>query len=200
MSIANYGELRTAVADFYARTDIPTSVYVLATAELNARLRLRQMEAEATLSTGGNAYVDLPADFLMARDAYLDTDPRVFLTAQSGAAQGVHHSSSGRPGEYNIVDGRMYLNPEPDGTYSVVLRYVASLADFSADADTNDVLADYPALYLYCALKHAAVWARDMDAVQLYGGALTAEIDRIGKASDAARYGGALTARANAVA
>lgn len=190
MSIATYGELQTAVDSAVARPDVPSYVYALTTAELNARLRLREMETETTLSTGGNAYVTLPSDFVMVRHAYLDVTPRQPLDAMNEFERSRQHDSSGRPNAYTISGGLMYLNPAPDTTYTVTLRYLARLAAFSADADTNDVLVNFPALYLYSALKHVAIWAQDREQAEVYAAAFMAEAERVEKQDIAARHGG----------
>lgn len=189
MGITNYGELRSSVRSFFNdRSDIPPIVFDLASAELNSRLNLREMETETTLSVS-SAATPLPADFLRPIHVYLDTDSRVPLRAVTAFGSDSRHRASGQPVEYVIAGDQFLLNPAPDGTYSVVLRYVGKLPDFNSDADTNPVLTKFPALFLYASLKHAAVWAQDQDAAVMYGTALETEIKRVGRANDLSRYG-----------
>lgn len=184
-----FGDLRAAVHEAMARTDIPSYVYALTTAELNDALRLREMEATATLTPSGDT-ITLPANYLMARVAYLDDDPREVLEIVSGFQQVVAHRESGRPATLNVFGDVAYLNPAPDAVYSVVLRYVAALADFVNTGDTNDVLLRYPGVYLYGALKHAAVWAKDAEAAQTYSAAHAAAMTRAERSDRLGRHGG----------
>lgn len=188
----DYGELQTAVQSFFIRSDFPDTVYSLATAELNRRLRLREMESTSTLSVSSES-ASLPSDYLMMRHVYIDSDPRFELDAVSEFAKNASYRSSGRPATYTIAGDTILFNPVPDGTYSVDIRYIAKLDDFSSDSDTNDVLATFPEIYLYACLKHAAVWAQDTELATGYGGLLDTAIERAHQANQAARYGGPLS-------
>lgn len=96
----------------------------------------------------------LPADFLQVIDLYRDTDPRYALRPTTTNAINQTHDTSGIPAEYAIVDGYLKLNPEPSGSENLELRYYARLADLSADGDENDILTNYPGIYIYGALAH----------------------------------------------
>ena len=189
MTIANYGELKTAVREWYSdRSDIPTTVYDLATAELNSKLRLKIMESTTSLAVSGESTA-LPSDFLEVRHAYLDRDPRIVLDAVDEFSKTADYDSSGVPRSYTIIDGNILLNPSPDGSYTVFIRYIASLSDLSADADTNTVLTTYPAMFMYAALKHTAVWAQDAEMMPVYSQALEAEVKRVKRVDQASRFG-----------
>ncbi len=191
MALANYGELKTAVRSHFAdRSDIPDDVYKLATAELNQRLNLRIMQATTTLAfANGDESKALPSDFLRPVHAYVDRDVRVVLDLADEFAKNVDYRKSGLPRTYTIANGSLFLNPVPDGDYNIVLRYVAKLADFSANSDTNAVLTAHPALYLYAALKRAAVWAQDNEMAGFYAAALDREIADVERLDAASRFG-----------
>jgi hypothetical protein len=127
-------------------------VYELVTADINADLRMTVQETKVTITEA--ASMTLPADFLSVVDVYRDVDPRTPLSPTTAQAINRTHSSSGTPSQYAIVDGAMVLNPSPNGSESVNLRYIAKLADLSADTDTNDVLTKYPQIYIYGVLAH----------------------------------------------
>lgn len=200
MSFATYADLKANVkSTYHNRSDIPDFVYTLATAELNARIRFRVMESETTL-TASSETTALPSDFLEVRHAYIDQDVRMPLDAVDEFAKSTHYDISGQPREYTIIDGSILWNPAPDGSYSINFRYYAKLADFSADADTNDVLTTFPAVYYFAALKHIAQWEGDEAAAARYEGQLDREIRSIMKREQTARYGsGPLKAVAAAV-
>ncbi len=136
--------------------------YELVTADINQGMRLRVMETETTLT--GALEITLPADFLGAVSVYEDVTPRRALKqTEPQALQTLYLDGSGRPTHYAIVDGKMLLN-QVDGANNIILRYHAKLADLSADSDTNDVLTNYPSIYVYGALAHHAALRGD-DAV-----------------------------------
>lgn len=171
----NYGELQANVESAMGRSDIPSYVYTLTTAGLNADpdLRLLEMQSETTLTASAES-VSLPADFLSVESVYIDAGgARRRLIAETETAQAVHHDSSGQPYYFSVHNGELTLMPVPDAEYTITLRYYARLADLSADSDTNDVLTNYPQLYMYQAMIHAAMWAQDDEGVVRYSGAYT---------------------------
>jgi len=163
--------------------------YELVTADINAKLRVREMEATDTLTEA--ASIALPADFLEMIDAYRDTDPRVPLSVTDSTGINRAHVTSGTPKTYAIVDGAMLLNPAPDGAEDIVIRYYARQADLSADGDTNDILTNYPSVYVYGVLSHHATLTRDEKAMSIYANAYGLHM-RLAQSSDTnARYSGA---------
>lgn len=165
----DFAGLKTAVqSTFSGRTDIPDHIYEVTLAELNRDARTMDMQATSTLSASAES-VSLPSDFLEAITAHIDDGTsRVQLRPFTPDALNVNRYGTGRPDEYAIVDGAMLLKPTPDGSYDVELRYFQRLSTLSADADQNAVLEIYPEVYLYCALKHTAMWAGDPDRVMQF--------------------------------
>lgn len=160
-----YAELQAAILALIGRAPA-TICYQLATSDINAALRIREMEATTTLT--GAASITLPSDFLSVVDVYLDTDPRRALRPTTAQAINRAYGTSGIPAEYALVDGAMLLNPAPDGSYDVQLRYNAALADLSAGTDTNAILAKFPGVYVYGVLSHHSALLRDVEAATVY--------------------------------
>lgn len=184
----NFGTLKTRVSSLLGRA--PADVcYELVTADINQEMRLRVMEATATLTEA--ASVALPADFLEVVSIYRDTDPRTSLRPASPQAFQRMHQMSGIPSVFSVVDGALLLSPTPNGAEDLQLRYYARLADLVADSDTNDVLSRYPALYVYGALAHHAALIRDEKALAIHFAAYE-KAKQQARADDArTRYGGA---------
>ncbi len=163
--------------------------YELVTADINARLRVREMEATDTLTEA--ARVALPSDFLQMISVYRDVDPRTPLSPTDTTGINRAHVTSGTPKTYAIVDGAILLNPEPDGSENLIIRYYARQADLSADGDTNDILTNYPSVYVYGVLAHHAALIRDEKAMAIHGAAYGQHM-KLAQSSDAkARYSGA---------
>lgn len=171
----NYGSLQSNVQSALGRSDVPSYVYDLTTSGINRDLRLLEMQCVATLYASDEE-VDLPDNFLEAESVYIDSggtrSPLIPISEQSQANR---HDSSGKPYYYAIHRETMSLMPIPDQSYEIELRYYERLATLSADSDTNAVLTNYPGLYLYAALTHAAVWAQDDEGSQRYNAAFLAE-------------------------
>src|SRR5262245_10780943 len=99
MAISTYSELQTAVANWLNRTDLTERIpefVALAEAQMNRRLRVRQMvtRAEATLAS---AFVDVPSDMLEPIQLALEiseSDIRLlqYLSPERLLAEKVGHS------------------------------------------------------------------------------------------------------------
>lgn len=195
-----FGALQTAVQSAMGgRDDIPQFVYDLTTADINRDLRLIEMQTETTLSATAES-VTLPTDFLEVVTLYVDATPRKMLFPVTEGAQAIRHDSSGQPAYYAIHDGELTLMPVPDGTYSLKLRYYARLTDFSESGDTNDVLVNYPSVFFYGALTHAAVWASDQERLGAYSAAYSGAMEAARKADAKNRRGSAPMVRRSIVA
>lgn len=141
-------------------------VYELVTADINQEMRLNVMESTTTLTEAST--VSLPSDFLEVVALYRDTDPRYVLEPTTPQALHKLYQQSGIPRYYSIEDGQLRLAPSPSGSENLELRYYAKLTDLSADGDENNVLTNYPSIYVYGALAHHSALIRNMDAAQVY--------------------------------
>lgn len=168
----NYQEWRSAVENAMGRSDVPAYVYTLAQRGVNRDMRLLEMEGETTL-TPVDGVMALPSDFGSAVSVIADSSGSQFPLGAVAPQAGYNSFSPSIPQYYTISDGELRLHPIPDGNYTVILRYVRSLPMFAVDNDTNDIIARYPDLYIYAALAHAAVWAKDTESAQTYDAAYT---------------------------
>ncbi len=183
----NFGELKAQLLALVGRA--PSDLcYTLVTADINAALRIAAMEDTATLTEA--ASVALPADFLSVVSVYRDTTPRTPLSPTTAQAINNGHSPSGTPRQYAIVDGAMLLNPEPDGSEDIVLRYFAKQADLVDDADTTPVLTKHPAIYVYGALAHHSALIRNMEAAAIWQGQYVQAVKGARAADSGDRYSG----------
>lgn len=177
----NYLEWQTRVKSAMGRSDVPLYVYDLAQSSVNRDMRLIDMEAMAVIKSGlekgqqvtvapnGPDEVALPLDYGSMISVSL---------VQSGRDCDLHAimphkapSGTGTPSYYTITDGLLVLHPGPAEQVEVSIRYIQNLDKFTGDQDTNAVIARYPDMYLYGALVHAAVWAKDADAARTYDAA-----------------------------
>lgn len=186
----DYSTLQSNVESAMGRTDIPSYVYTLTTAGINRDLRLMEMLCKTTLYTNEGT-ASLPSDFLEMESAYIDSGgERTPLVPATEQNQSVRYDSSGRPFYYAVHGDEISLMPKPDTDYEIEVRYYARLSALSASTDTNDVITNYPGLYLYAALTHAAVWAQDEALAQVYNSAYTAEKNSVEQADKKRRRSG----------
>ena len=190
----DFQTLKASVESALGRTDVPDYVYTLMTSDINRDIRILEMESTSTLSISTEATA-LPTDFLQVVSMYVDATPRSPMVPLTRQAQASRHDESGRPYYYAVTDGFLQSMPVPDATYSVVMRYLASVAAFAAPADTNDVITLHPGLFLYSALHHAAVWKQDAELAVGYGSAYQNLVDMVEKANKKKKNAGPMTQR-----
>ena len=175
MSVTNYGELKSTIADFLNRSDltsvIPTFID-FAEAEFNRNLRVRQMvlRAEAQIDARFSA---VPADFIEAKDLVIVTtnpvQPLEFITQQEMAQErNTTYTAASTPRYFSVVGGQFEFVPTPDQQYSLEMSYFAKIDALSDDADTNWLLTDYPDIYLYTSLMHSAPYLKDDERIGVW--------------------------------
>ena len=190
----DFQTLKASVESSIGRSDVPDFVYTLMMSDINRDIRILEMQSSTTLSVSSEATA-LPADYLMVESMYVDTNPRSAMVPVTQQSQGVRHNSSGKPYYYAITDGELQVMPVPDGTYSVVMRYYAKLADFSNSTDDNAVINLHPGLFLHSAIYHAAVWAQDFELAAGYSAAYKNLAEMVSKTDIKKRNNGPMIQR-----
>ena len=184
----NFGELKAALLAEIGRAPSDL-VYQLVTSDINRALRVSEMVQSTTLTEA--ASITLPTGFLGVVDVYLDTDPRVALTPTTKTALNRSHRTGQTACEYAIEDGVMYLNPSPQTTETINLTYYSRVANLSADSDTNDILTNYPSIYVYGALTHHAALKQDAQKAALWKVGYDNAINGATKSDLMTKYAGA---------
>ncbi len=168
MSIQNYGQLKTAVANWLKCESISDRIpefIELAENSIYNELDITDVETETTL-TIDQREIALPSDFLEQRRHYIDvTEPVQRITyAQPEwlwTYDGGWKDSSAFPRYYTIEAGNLVFSPQPDSSYTGKWLYLARNARLSDDAATNSILQEHTQLYLYGALIHAEGFLAD---------------------------------------
>jgi hypothetical protein len=196
MSIATYSELKTAVANYLARTDLTDQIPdFIRFAELRLRreLRIRQMlKSVTTATTGGDSTVELPSDFLEIRDFAVVTNPIQPLTYSSPAvfSRNTRSTESGKPLDYTILASEFQLAPVPDGTYTLKLLYFAA-PTFLGDTNSSNVfLANSPDALLYASLLEAEPYIMNDARINTWGTMYDRAISTITKSDESSQYSG----------
>lgn len=191
----NYGELKTAVTTWINRSDVPTAdVVALAEAEIRRDVRVIAQENTVTGSLVSGRFA-VPADFLDSRQLLIGGKVYAFVPPETYQMEQEMQSTARY---FTRIGGYFYVVHGDAEAYS--LLYVAAFPALSAESDTNWVLTNAKDAYLFCALKHAAVWAKDATAAQGYESMYQAAVAKLNGADKASRFAGTLTVRPRIVA
>ena len=162
MALTNYTELKASIANWLNRTDLTTEIsedfITLAEADFNAKLRVREMINQSTLTINAET-VALPTGFLQIRDLYILQSntkyPLRYVTpVQMDQLSGT--STQGLPTVYTILGSNLRFSPKPDQSYSGIMNFYKSFDALSDSNTSNFILTSHPAIYLYGSLFHAS--------------------------------------------
>lgn len=161
MAYTSYSDLQTAIAGYLARTDLTSQIpdfIRLCEVRLRRDLRIRQMlKSVTTATTASDETVELPSDFLEARDFVVVGNPVQPLNYMSPSLfnRNARTAESGKPIDYTILANDFQLAPVPDGEYTVKLLYYSAPTFLSDSNTSNAFLANCPDLLLYGSLIEA---------------------------------------------
>lgn len=161
MAFTSYSTLKTAIANYLARTDLDDKIpdFVrLAEERLRRDLRIRQMLKVATAdTTAEDATVSLPSDFLAMKDIHIDTTPVRVLQFQntSNFFRNARTTETGVPTMYTLLGSEFQFAPKPDSAYTLRMVYYYK-PDLLSDSNASNLfLTTAPDLLLYGALAEA---------------------------------------------
>ena len=191
----NYGQLKTAVTSWASRSDVVAADMVaLAEAEIRRDVRVIAQEEIVTGSLVGGRFA-VPADFLESRQLLIGGKLYSFVTPEQYQIEQEMQTTSRY---FTRIGGYFYVVHGDAEAYS--LLYCAAFDALSADADTNWLLTNAHDVYLFAAMKHAAIWLKDAASAQGYGAVYEAAVAKLNGSDKAARMAGQLTVRARVVA
>lgn len=195
--IADYDELKAAIADFLNREDlsavIPTFIR-LAESRIDRDLRHWRQEKRVSLSLTGQFNNVLPADYLQAIRLQLNDTRTAELSQISNAMmlqlREERGDAVGRPENYLLTAGQIEVYPTPDATYTASLLYYGRITALSDSATVNWLLLEAPDAYLYGALIHAAPYLKDDSRLAVWESLYKMTMDSLTVTSEDARWGG----------
>lgn len=162
MAITNYTNLQTAIASWHHR-DVPQIPDFIALAEtrINNLLESRLGETDTPLTaTILSRYIAIPVGYSAILGLWLTTyTPRREIKYVLPENLPVNSAGNGRPNYYTIDGSNIAFDRPADIAYTYTIRYQASY-DIAATS-TNDILTNYPDVYLFGALVEACLFARD---------------------------------------
>ena len=171
MALANYNDLKTAIAAEFSRADTGFTTAVpdfITRGEgfLNRNLRHHQMRttASVSLSTGAST-ASLPTGYLSDVDLYYTSDKKQLAKATDRDLVYWGQTERAQPVLYRV--GATYEFERPaDQSYTLTAIYFKGL-DLASDA-TNWLMTNYPDAYLYASCFEAAVARRNGERMGVY--------------------------------
>jgi len=172
VALGTYSELQASVADFLERGDLTAVIpdfIKLAEADINSQFNLRDGDQNTALTTvPGSRFVALPAGYREAQNFWIEWtygrgDPLRFVLPELL----ITYSAPGRPLTWCIDGTNIAFERPVDQAYSVTLR-TSGAVQLSDAAPTNLLLTNYPNVYLYGALREAATYLKDTEALQIW--------------------------------
>lgn len=201
MTISTYDELKSAVADWLNRADLAPAIPAfirLAEARFNRELRTRKQVKRAT-AVLDSQYLHLPSDWLEAARLQLNTTPpRVLSYVTMDAALQLRSQRYGDTdaNAFTIVDDTLEVVPVVGSATELEMAYYRKIPALSDENPTNWLLTEWPDLYLYSTLIHAAPYLREDDRITTWKGMADQMLEEIRVSDDRAKHsGGPLVAR-----
>lgn len=196
MAITTYSDLQSTIANYLARSDLTAQIpdfIRLAETRLRRDLRIRQMMNAATTSTtGADATVALPSDFLEVRDLVLLTNPVTPLNyiSPSVFSRNARVTESGRPLDYTILATEFKFAPVPDTAYTIEILYYAAPTFLSSTNPSNAFLANVPDLLLYASLVEAESYLMNDPRLPVWANMYDRGLAAVNTSDEAAQYSG----------
>lgn len=192
MPFSTYTELKTAVSDWLARTDLttqPADFIALGEAEMKRRIR-KWTTRNAAFSVSAQR-VAAPSDLKVLRSIRLDTgSPSLDKPLRLGTVEMVSerlaraNGATGRPDTVALLvesssAGYLLFAPEPDQTYTAELFYTSTLTPLSSSVASNSVLVEAPDAYLFGALMHAETYLEHDERIPVWKSRFDAAIEQL---------------------
>lgn len=188
MALSTYAQLKAAVADWCHRTDLTAQIVdfiALAESQIRRDVRCRAMQILATGTLTGETLAQ-PTRYLEA-DRLLLADSEQSFVAPGVYAQ-LQEDSSTRQVFTHMGTNLYILQGSSGDTYS--LLYWQQFAPFSADADTNWLLANAPEIYLSGALVQAGEYLNDDAMMAKHAAIYQASVKLLRSSEQRSQYSG----------
>lgn len=208
MAITTFAELKSAIANYYARSDFgaPDDDFVTLTeARLNhgvldgqfptPAFRVREMEQRSTSTTSGE-YLALPTDFLQAINLKVDKDRDRDLRFVSSVDFDLllNTSLTGTPCFFTVTGEEFRFSPISTGE-TLEIIYYQKIPALSDTTTTNWLLVTAPNVYLYGGLLEAAIWIQEDADIVKYGRLFSGAASGLASSAKKAKYVGPLRTR-----
>lgn len=196
MALLTYSDLQTQIGNWLERADLAAIIpdfVTLFEAHVNRRLRVRQMEAQATLTTSGGI-ATIPSDYLVYRSVTWDGDtPRelsyaepTWFRAYFAVTEDDDPNITGTPTIWTIDQGNVFSCMPIDDTADILFRYYQKIPALSSGV--NWLYAAHPDVYLFGCLVEAQAFVLNADRALMFKARrdeIMGEIEKLGAMTQA---------------
>ena len=190
--VSNYDTLFTAIQDYSKRDDVDDYIanfIRLSEIRINTKLQMRtnEVRSTATLATD-DRFIVLPPGFLEMRslrilkgNSLIDLEYRTpkQITIQVQPTTPIHYT----------INSKIELDAVPDEAYTLEMTFYKNLDALTETNQSNDVIAQYPNLYIYGALVELYLFVRDEGSAMEYMGVFDAALRDAAFEQNRGRYG-----------
>ena len=192
-TITNYATLQSAIADYLNRADLTAQIQTFiqfAEADLNTRLRSREMIVNATATSDGQ-FVALPPDWLEAINMMIvgGQSPLRYITPDE-ADTIIKAQTYTSTRFYSMTTGVIELVPPAVDDITIDMVYYGKIPALSDANTTNWLLTKAPDVYLYGALTHAAPFLMDDQRMAVFGQIYLARVQSLQDESQKSLHSG----------
>ena len=192
-TITNYATLQSTIADYLNRADLTSQIQTFiqfVEADLNTRLRNREMIVNATATSDGQ-FVALPPDWLEAINMMIvgGQSPLRYITPDEADTL-IKAQTYTRTRFYSMTTGVIELVPPAVDDITIDMVYYGKIPALSNANTTNWLLTKAPDVYLYGALSHAAPFLMDDARMGTFGQIYLARVQSLQDESQKALHSG----------
>ena len=192
-TITNYATLQSAIADYLNRADLTAQIQTFiqfCEADLNTRLRSREMIVNATATSDGQ-FVALPPDWLEAINMMIvgGQSPLRYITPDE-ADTIIKAQTYTSTRFYSMTTGVIELVPPAVDDITIDMVYYGKIPALSDANATNWLLTKAPDVYLYGALTHAAPFLMDDQRMAVFSQIYLARVQSLQDESQKSLHSG----------
>jgi hypothetical protein len=195
MALDTYDNLVKEIVDFSHREDLAgkiASFINLSETTMYANdvelLTVRSMETISTSTTAGE-YLALPNYYESLRGIRFLTANNIGKLKYQAPQQMSDSVTPGRPSFFTIVGNEIQFDRLPDAEYKIEIQYYRKALPLTPTNQTNEILTDYPNIYLFGALAALFGYAQDTQQEALYINKFISAIRGANKSDKRGRYG-----------
>lgn len=185
MALSTYAELQASIADWMHRSDLNggriQDCIALTEARTTRLLSARIQELSTSISTTpGIQYAMMPSDLLHVSAVSIpQNSPSLDYVTMDQLNQEYDPEYTGVPLVYTTLGDLIYFGPTPDAIYSGTVTYKMRIPALSDIAPQNSLLSNWPDVYLFGALYHAAKFSENPGKAQVYEADYLRAVDEI---------------------
>ena len=196
MAIATYSELKSSLEVWLNREGdtslIPVIPDFISLAEAQIARDVRHWRQEKRVTTTVNEqYENLPIDWLGMIQIQLTGGGKLQVISASELQDRKQSSQTpNKPRFYRLTADQIELYPVPDTGYEVSMQYYARVPALTDSDSQNWILTEYPDVYLYGALIHAAPYLLDDSRLNVWATLYQNAVQALNKDNEQSRVSG----------